>query len=84
MFEGLVPEPHNGRILRLLFLLCHGHAFAKLRLHTDDTLKILDDVTVELASDLQAFMVETCPEFMTKELPWEVEVRKRRETRDTS
>jgi hypothetical protein len=82
VFEGLVPEPHNGGILGLLFLLCHWHALAKLRLHTDDTLKIFDDVTVELASNRRAFVVETCPEFVTKELLREVEARKHRETRE--
>ncbi|KAI9569128.1 hypothetical protein HD554DRAFT_2020941, partial [Boletus coccyginus] len=79
VFEGLIPEPHNGRILHLLFLLCHWHqslcstwhALAKPCLHTDDTLKMLNSATVELANDLQAFVVETCPEFTTKEPPQE-------------
>ena len=46
----------------------------------DNTLKILDDVTVELVSNLQAFVVETCPKFITKELPQEVEAHKHWET----
>ena len=82
MFEGLVPEPHNRKILHLLFLLCHWHALAKLRLYTDNTLKILDDVTVELVSNLWAVVAETCPEFITKELPREVEAHKHWETRE--
>jgi hypothetical protein len=43
-FEGLLPEPHNSNILRLLFVCAHWHGLAKLCMHTDQTLKIMDDM----------------------------------------
>ena len=82
MFEGLVPEPHNERILQLLFLLCHWHTFAKLRIQTDGTLDVLNEVTEKLASQLRMFVAETCPKFSTKELRREAEACRRRETRE--
>ncbi|KIJ60703.1 hypothetical protein HYDPIDRAFT_98197, partial [Hydnomerulius pinastri MD-312] len=82
VFEDLVPDPHNTRILQLLYLLAEWHGFAKLHMHTDDTLKILDSLTIHLGSALRTFKAETCPEFATKELKREMESRKRREARD--
>jgi hypothetical protein len=77
-FEGLLPEPHNKSILRLLFICAHWHGLAKLRMHTDDTLKILDETTVQTSTAFQAFVAKTCPAFNTKELPREEDARKRR------
>jgi hypothetical protein len=37
-FEGLLPEPFNGMLLRLLYKAAEWHALAKLRLHTETTL----------------------------------------------
>ncbi|KAI6116540.1 hypothetical protein EDD16DRAFT_1708409 [Pisolithus croceorrhizus] len=49
MFESLLPELHNGCILDLLFDLAVWHAYAKLRLHTSDTLAFFDTATLTLA-----------------------------------
>ncbi|KAF8833975.1 hypothetical protein BDN67DRAFT_863774, partial [Paxillus ammoniavirescens] len=75
VFEDLVPEPHNTNILELLYLLAEWHGFAKLRMHTEDTLKILDSLTINLGAALQAFEAKTCPEFSTRELKREMESR---------
>src|ERR1700724_3062038 len=72
VFEGLLPEPHNKRLLELLFLLASWQGLAKLRLHTEDTLQLLDNVTASLGNALRAFKVQTCSTFDTKELPREV------------
>ena len=47
IFDGLPDDPED-KIIILDMLFSHGywHALAKLLLHTDDTLKLLDIVTV--------------------------------------
>ena len=42
MFEQLLPEPYNSSVQTMLFELCQWHAFAKLALHSDDTLTDLE------------------------------------------
>ena len=77
VFEGLLPEPHNGKIMRLLFTCAHWHGLAKLRMHTDDTLKILGRgggrATVHIGVEFRAFTNKTCPAFKTRELHRESE-----------
>jgi Sec-independent protein translocase protein TatA len=53
---------------------------AKLRLHTEETLAILDDVTRSLGIALRAFKKEMCSKFATKELPLEAAARQRKQT----
>ncbi|KAH7917228.1 hypothetical protein BV22DRAFT_1026772, partial [Leucogyrophana mollusca] len=79
VFESLLPEPHNSNILQLLFLLAHWHGLAKLRMHSDDTLGIMEQLTKALGAALRAFQSDTCPAFQTKELQREVEARQRRQ-----
>lgn len=81
VFNGLLPEPHNSNILRLLFQLSTWHGFAKLRIHTDETLQIMDDVTATLGAELRSFQSHTCSSFSTKELKRESEGRYRRQVR---
>ena len=57
----------------MLFVLCHWHALAKLRLHTDETLDIFMKVTTDLGNRIRDFAADTCPSFATKELPREAE-----------
>ena len=48
-FEGLLPStPHDKIVLNLLFDLACWHAYAKLQLHTDDTLDFFDSATITL------------------------------------
>jgi hypothetical protein len=56
----------------------HWHGLAKLRMHTDLTLDILDSLTTILGQKLRIFDDETCSKFVTLELPREAEARKRR------
>ena len=77
-FEGLLLEPHNSTILRLLFVCAHWHGLAKLRMHTDPTLDILDNVTTEMGAEFRKFTDKTCSAFDTQELPREAAARKRR------
>jgi hypothetical protein len=75
VFDGLLPEPHNGAILKLLFVMAHWHGLAKLRMHNDLTLDVMDVVTVSLGDKLRAFSQDTCAAFDTKELPREADAR---------
>lgn len=65
-------------MLHLLFVLSHWHGLAKLRLYTDETLRILEMVTKEIGDCIRSFVSNTCPSFETRELPREAEARRRR------
>lgn len=81
MFDGLLPEPHNTAVLKLLFTSGHWHGLAKLRLHIDDTLDFLDQETRYIGRDLRAFIKKTCGFYDTRELKREAEARKRRKAK---
>jgi hypothetical protein len=74
-FDGLFLEEDNRPISELLFLLATWHAYAKLRLHTDTTLGMLETVTKALCQALRHFATVICPRYTTKELPQEVRAR---------
>jgi hypothetical protein len=70
--DGLFPEEDNKSISKLLFLLATWHAYAKLCMHTDTTLRMFDTVADALCQALRHFATVICPRFATKELPHEV------------
>ena len=74
-FDGLFYEQDNRSISELLFLLATWHAYAKLRLHTDTTVGMLETVAKALCQALRRFATVTCPQYTTKELPREVNAR---------
>ncbi|KAF8896664.1 hypothetical protein BD779DRAFT_1466557 [Infundibulicybe gibba] len=76
--EGLLPQPHNDRVMTMLFRLCEWHALAKLRLHTDATLQHLEMATTVMGSEVRGFRDSTRKDFATIELPSEVATRARR------
>lgn len=65
----------------MLYLLAYWQGLAKLRLHTEDTLAILDNITRSLGISLRAFKKDTCSIYKTRELPSEAASRSRREAR---
>jgi hypothetical protein len=81
VFDGLLPEPHNGIVMRLLFTCVHWHSLAKLRMHTDITLDIMDDVTTSLGKAFREFQTKVCPAYQTYELPREEAARYRRKSK---
>jgi hypothetical protein len=81
VFDGLLPEPHNSAILNLLFVMAHWHGLAKLRMHHDLTLDIMESVVMSLGKLLRSFRDVTCLAFKTKELRREADARARRELR---
>ncbi|KAG6380707.1 hypothetical protein JVT61DRAFT_5085 [Boletus reticuloceps] len=78
VFEGLLPCEHNDIVLDLLFDLATWHAFAKLRLHTDQTLEFFDAATIYLGRSVRKFERTTCAYYHTTELPQEHAARGRR------
>lgn len=83
VFDGLLPDPHNSQVLDLLFLLAHWHGLAKLRIHTDLTLDILDQTTTSLGKTLRDFQRNTCSAYNTRELVRESNARQRKKARVT-
>ncbi|KAF8240698.1 hypothetical protein L208DRAFT_1231621, partial [Tricholoma matsutake] len=72
--EGLLPEPHNGKLMTLLFHLAEWHAIAKLRMHMDFTLTLLTQSTTTIGKELCSF-AEWTQTFNTVELPREADGR---------
>jgi hypothetical protein len=71
-------------VLNLLFTMAHWHGLAKLRLHSDLTLDIMDDVTSAVGRQFRAFKATVCLAYDTSELPQETEVCTRRQTRQVA
>ena len=82
VFEGLFPSIHDTSVQTLLFRLCEWHALAKLRMHTDESLVLLQQSLRSLSDQLRHFQQHTCPAFHTHELPNEAAQRQRREIAD--
>ena len=68
--------------MTLLFTCAYWHALAKLRMHTDETLTLLDTITERLGKHLRHFQRTTSTAFDTKELKREAESRQRRELKN--
>jgi hypothetical protein len=79
--EGLLPEPHNTHLLRLLYRLAEWHALAKLRMHTEHTLRALERATKAIGKELRFFREWTRTAFTVNELPREIMTRERRRQR---
>lgn len=64
--------------------MAHWHGLAKLRMHNDLTLDLMDAETASLGVKLRTFSQRTCPAFATRELGREYNARLRRETKSQS
>ena len=64
--------------MALLFTCAYWHRLAKLHMHTDETLTLLDTVTEHLGQRLRRFQLKTCDAFNTQELKREAERRQHR------
>ena len=83
-FEQLLPAPHDNTIADLLYVATYWHSLAKLRLHSETTLNILDNVTIILAKLLRHFAQVTCLSFATVETDHEYNARRRAADRRAS
>ena len=63
----------------MLYRTAEWHALAKLRIHTDSSLTLLEKLTAEFGQLLRKFRDVTCSTFSTVELPRETAARNRRE-----
>lgn len=68
-------------MLNLLFRLGHWHGLAKLRMHSDLTVDLLDQETTLLGDQLRAFKSTTCSSFHTRELRKEASARQKKEAK---
>lgn len=73
--EGLLLEPHNSHLLTLLYRLAEWHALAKLRMHTEVTLELLEQATVTIGKELRSFRDTSSAAYTCKELPGETSRR---------
>ncbi|KAI0081503.1 hypothetical protein K474DRAFT_1635827, partial [Panus rudis PR-1116 ss-1] len=81
VFDRLLPSQHNEIVQDLLFLTATLHALHKLRMHTETTLAVTDEVFKEFGNALRKFKQVTCTDFDTRELPKEMSARQRRMAR---
>jgi len=65
--------------MKLLYRTAEWHALAKLRMHSDTSLSLLEELTTEFGDLLRKFRDLTCSKFSTVELPRETTARNRRE-----
>ena len=77
VFDVLLPELHNKNVLMLLFTCAYWHALAKLHMHTDEMLSLLDTITKQLGKHLCHFQRGSCTAFDMKELKREADSRQR-------
>lgn len=67
--------------MKLLWVFAEWHGLAKLRMHNDHTLALLDTLTTDLGEGLRRFVQTTCHDVITKELSREYQARKRRQAK---
>ncbi|KAJ3543081.1 hypothetical protein NMY22_g3268 [Coprinellus aureogranulatus] len=78
VFEGILPNSdHSDALLSVITVCAEWHALAKLRLHTDGTLQLLQDATVKLGNELRSFAEGVCQEVKTRETKDEAEAREK-------
>jgi len=76
-FEGLLDPVNNERIMDLLYTLAYWHGLAKMRLHTESSLALLETATTRLGAELRRFDAVTSQAFDTRETTAEASARGR-------
>ncbi|KAJ3886660.1 hypothetical protein GG344DRAFT_81499 [Lentinula edodes] len=79
VFEGLLPEPFNTKLMTLLYRAAEWHALAKLRMHTDKTLDYMESLTRNFGKLMRHFRDLTNESFETYETDREVNARHQRQ-----
>lgn len=79
--EGLLPQPHDENIRKLLLAAVELHSLAKLRLHTEVTLAELASALSKYGALIREFATKTCPCFRTTKTPQELEAAGRRKAK---
>jgi hypothetical protein len=77
-----MPNPlHSAAVTYLLVLCAEWHALAKLRMHTDSMLQLLQAMTVSLGEEFRSFVNGVCKEVPTKERKSEKQAREEAQKR---
>ncbi|KAG2346750.1 hypothetical protein BDR05DRAFT_974360 [Suillus weaverae] len=84
VFDGLLPDNHNKIIMDLLFIMAHWHGLAKLHMHSDLTLDILDQQTTDLGEQFCQFKAKVCSAYHTQELEHEAAARSRQQAKEAT
>ncbi|KAI0684092.1 hypothetical protein BC835DRAFT_1250249, partial [Cytidiella melzeri] len=66
-FEGLLPEPDNEHVMSLLYVMAYWHGLAKMRMHIESSVKLLDDAYTAMGTHLRHFEQVVCARYTTKE-----------------
>jgi hypothetical protein len=82
VFEGLFPRDHDAIVQSLLYQFAQWHALAKLRIHSETTLSLLDTTFKRLSHQLHNFRNFTCTTFTIVELPKEKTAHERKAARE--
>ena len=69
VFEGLLDRQHDKQLMKLLYRTSEWHTLAKLRMHTDQSLDLLEELTTEFGDLMCRFRDVTSSQFATMELP---------------
>lgn len=64
--------------------MAHWHGLAKLRMHSNLTLEILNKLTTDLSDRFCEFKAKVCPPYKTQELDHEVDARSRQQAKEAS
>ncbi|KAJ7587294.1 hypothetical protein C8J56DRAFT_1083768 [Mycena floridula] len=80
--EGLLPPVVEVIVLDTLFIMATWHGLAKMRMHTDFSLDVMEVVTRLVGSSLRQFRDEVCSLFETEETPAQSQKRARRQARE--
>lgn len=70
--------------MKLLYRTAEWHGLAKLRMHTESSLALLESLTVEFGLLIQNFEDLTCSQFETTELPSETPAPERDELNNSA
>ncbi|KAJ3858876.1 hypothetical protein EV359DRAFT_68646, partial [Lentinula novae-zelandiae] len=79
VFEGLLPEPFNTKLMTLLYRAAEWHALAKLRMHTEKTLDYMEFLTHDFGKCMCHFRDLTNKSFNTYETDCELTARLQRQ-----
>ena len=65
-FKGLFFKTCDDLIQDLLFTLAFWHGYAKLRLHSDSSVRVLEGATTVFGNLIREFKNIICPRYKTK------------------
>lgn len=77
-FDSLLPAEDSSCLLKLLYICAEWHALAKLRMHNDYTLALLEYTTTLLGAQIRTFHKETCSTYNTYETAKEARAREKK------